>query len=127
VNPGKHRYSWKILLSGYAPLYAYEQGRLDTSLPFEELKRRSHINAAAQAADKVWRIGSIEVLQPGTTLTAQQIHQTTIYPRITFVVWAGYDDNRPAGLYGGRMHGPIFHRFLSEKRVQATLQALLQE
>ena len=52
VNPGDHAYSWKILLSGYAPLYAYERGRLDTSLPFEELKRRSHINAAAQAADQ---------------------------------------------------------------------------
>jgi hypothetical protein len=25
---------------------------LDTRLPFEELKRRSHINAAAQAADQ---------------------------------------------------------------------------
>jgi Domain of unknown function (DUF4105) len=52
VNPGDHSYSWKILLSGYAPLYAYEHGRLDTSLPFDELKRRSHINAAAQAADQ---------------------------------------------------------------------------
>ena len=52
VNPGKQAYSWKILLSGYAPLYAYERGRLDTSLPFEELKRRSHINAAAHAADQ---------------------------------------------------------------------------
>jgi len=52
VNPGNHRYSWKILLSGYAPLYTYELGRLDTGLPFEELKRRSHINAAAQAADQ---------------------------------------------------------------------------
>jgi len=52
VNPGKRRYSWKILPSGYAPLYTYELGRLDTSLPFEELKRRSHINVAAQAADR---------------------------------------------------------------------------
>jgi hypothetical protein len=52
VNPGNHAYSWKILLSGYAPLYAYEQGRLDTSRPFEELRRRSHINAAAHAADQ---------------------------------------------------------------------------
>jgi hypothetical protein len=52
VNPGRRRYSWKILLSGYTPLYAYELGRLDTRLPFEELKRRSHINAAAQAADQ---------------------------------------------------------------------------
>jgi hypothetical protein len=52
VNPGHLPYSWKVLLSGYAPEYAYDQGRLDRSLPFEELKRRSHINAAAQAADK---------------------------------------------------------------------------
>jgi hypothetical protein len=52
VNPGNQHYSWKILLSGYTPLYTYELGRLDTSLPFEELKRRSHINAAAQAADQ---------------------------------------------------------------------------
>jgi len=52
VNPGALRYSWKILLSGYAPLAAYEAGRLDTRLPFAELRRRSHINAAAQAADQ---------------------------------------------------------------------------
>ncbi len=52
VNPGAVPYSWKILLSGYAPEYAYEQGRLDRSMPFSELMRRSHINAAAQAADQ---------------------------------------------------------------------------
>ena len=52
VNPGGGHYSWKILLSGYAPLYAYERGRLDTSIPFEELKKRSHINEAARAADQ---------------------------------------------------------------------------
>jgi hypothetical protein len=51
----------------------------------------------------------------------------TYRPCITFVVWAGYDDNRPAGLYGGRVHGPILRRFLSEKRVQAALRALLQD
>jgi hypothetical protein len=52
VNPGHLPYSWKILLSGYAPEYAYEQGRMDQSLPFDELMRRSHINAAARAADQ---------------------------------------------------------------------------
>jgi len=52
VNPGHMAYSWKVLLSGYAPEYAYEQGRLDQSLPFGELKRRAHINAAARAADQ---------------------------------------------------------------------------
>jgi hypothetical protein len=51
VNPESLPLSWKILLSGYTPQYLYERGRVDTSLPFEELKRRSHINAAARAAD----------------------------------------------------------------------------
>ena len=41
-----------MLLSGYAPEYACEMGRLDQSLPFEELKRRALINKAAQAADQ---------------------------------------------------------------------------
>jgi Domain of unknown function (DUF4105) len=52
VNPGHIPLSWKILLSGYAPEYVYEQGRFDRSLPFEELKRRGHINPRAQAAEK---------------------------------------------------------------------------
>jgi Domain of unknown function (DUF4105) len=52
VNPGGGRYSWKVLLSGYAPQYAYERGRLDQRVPFEELKLRSHVNEAARAADQ---------------------------------------------------------------------------
>jgi len=51
VNPGHVPMSWKVLLSGYAAEYLYEMGRLDQSLPFEELQRRSHVNPAAQAAD----------------------------------------------------------------------------
>ena len=51
VHPGSLRLSWKILLSGYVPEYLYERSRIDTSLPFAELKRRAHINAAAKAAD----------------------------------------------------------------------------
>jgi hypothetical protein len=51
VNPGHLPWSWKILLSGYTAEYAYEMGRLDRSLPFDELRRRSHVNAAARAAD----------------------------------------------------------------------------
>jgi hypothetical protein len=50
VNPGRLPWSWKILLSGYVPEYAYEMGRLDQRLPFEELQRRSLVNEAAQAA-----------------------------------------------------------------------------
>jgi hypothetical protein len=51
VNPGDHSLSWKILVSGYVPQFLYERQALDTSMPFEELKRRSRINAAALAAD----------------------------------------------------------------------------
>ncbi len=52
VNPGSLPLSWKVLLSGYAPEFAYDNGRLDRRLPFEELRRRSLINAKAQAADQ---------------------------------------------------------------------------
>lgn len=41
--------SLDILLSGYAARQAYANGHLDTRLPFEELRRRSHINEAAHA------------------------------------------------------------------------------
>ena len=52
VNPGSLAYSWKVLASGYTPEYVYGTGRLDTSLPFPELMRRSRINDAAHAADQ---------------------------------------------------------------------------
>jgi len=32
-------------------LYAYESGRSNTSLPFEELRRRGYIDEAARAAN----------------------------------------------------------------------------
>jgi hypothetical protein len=51
VNQSDLPLSWKVLLSGYVPQYLYERYAIDTSLPFEELKRRSHINAAAKASD----------------------------------------------------------------------------
>ncbi len=43
--------SWKMLLSGYFPDLVYERGRLDQSLPFDALRRQSHINERARAAD----------------------------------------------------------------------------
>jgi hypothetical protein len=39
-----------MLENGRLPELLYERGRLDTSLPFEELARRSHIDARAKAA-----------------------------------------------------------------------------
>jgi Domain of unknown function (DUF4105) len=52
VNPGHLPYSWQVLVSGHVPEYLHEHGRLDPSLPFAELQRRSHINELAKAADK---------------------------------------------------------------------------
>jgi hypothetical protein len=52
MNPESPPMSWKILLSGYLPDYLYELGRLDTSRPFAELEKISHVNARAHAAEK---------------------------------------------------------------------------
>jgi hypothetical protein len=51
VNPGRLPMSWKILASGHVPQYLFENGRLeDHGLPFEQLQKRAHVNARAQAA-----------------------------------------------------------------------------
>jgi len=52
VNPGHVPYSWKVLLSGYAPEYLYEMGRLDQSQPFMALQNLSRINDVAKLADQ---------------------------------------------------------------------------
>jgi len=52
VNPDHPPFSWKILVSGYLPEYLHQMGRLDTSVPFAQLQRRSIINPRAQAADQ---------------------------------------------------------------------------
>ena len=52
VNPESPPMSWKILLSGYVPEYLYELGRFDTSRPFAQLERLSHVNERAHAADR---------------------------------------------------------------------------
>lgn len=62
----------------------------------------------------------------GFILQRKDLNQKTIRPRITFVVWAGYPDNRAAGLYGGEVHGPVFGRFLQNPRVQTALRTLLE-
>jgi hypothetical protein len=52
INPESPPMSWKVLLSGYLPDYLYELGRIDTSRPFPELEKISHVNDRAHAADK---------------------------------------------------------------------------
>jgi membrane peptidoglycan carboxypeptidase len=63
----------------------------------------------------------------GFLMPTEDTGQKPIQPRVTVVLWAGYDDNRAAGLYGGKIHGPIFGRFLRDARVWTALHALLQE
>ena len=45
------RFNIRHLLNGLIDSYLYHSGRVDTTLPFDELRRRSLINGAAQAAD----------------------------------------------------------------------------
>jgi hypothetical protein len=44
------RFDIRHLLNGFSDRYLYSAGALDSSLPFAELRRRSRINEAAQAA-----------------------------------------------------------------------------
>jgi Domain of unknown function (DUF4105) len=51
-NTGKiSGFDIRHILNGFIDSYLYSIGAVDTSLPFRELRRRSLINAAAQAAD----------------------------------------------------------------------------
>jgi hypothetical protein len=45
------RFDVRHLLNGLIDSYLYHSGRVDTTLPFDELRQRSLINEAAQAAD----------------------------------------------------------------------------
>jgi hypothetical protein len=47
----KGGFDYRHLLNGFIDSYLYHSGRVDTTLPFDELRRRSLINAAAEAAD----------------------------------------------------------------------------
>jgi hypothetical protein len=44
-------WDWRMLVNGLGDQLLYERGAINRSLPFPELKRISHINARAQAAD----------------------------------------------------------------------------
>lgn len=45
-------FDWRFIVNGYLDEMLYERGLLDQSLPFAELKKRSHINRQAKPADK---------------------------------------------------------------------------
>jgi hypothetical protein len=46
----RNPFSWKILVNGFIDELGYERGTIDTSLPFEELRRISDITERARAA-----------------------------------------------------------------------------
>jgi hypothetical protein len=48
---GRADLHWSVVLNGYAADHAYTTGTLNTSVPFDELKRRGGINDRARAAD----------------------------------------------------------------------------
>jgi hypothetical protein len=48
--PGKGKWHWSIIANGFADRHIYENGNIDTSLPFDALKKISRINDRALAA-----------------------------------------------------------------------------
>jgi hypothetical protein len=44
-------WNWRILVNGKLDEFGYMRKTIDTSLPFDELRRRSQIDEKAQAAD----------------------------------------------------------------------------
>ena len=50
LQPGL-KLDYRMLLSGYVPEYIYDRGRLDTSIPFNELRERSHVKGRAERTD----------------------------------------------------------------------------
>ena len=50
LNPGLP-FDYRILLTGYLPNYVYDLGRLDSGIPFEILRDRSHIGGKANSTD----------------------------------------------------------------------------
>ena len=52
VEANAPRVDWRLLANGYGDEMLYERGRIDTRLPFAELRARSHINARAKTLDQ---------------------------------------------------------------------------
>lgn len=49
---GNARFDWRIIVNGFLDEMMYERGAVNTTLPFAELKKLSHINARARQTDK---------------------------------------------------------------------------
>ena len=51
VDPEASRLDWRFLVNGYGDEMLYERGKIDTRLPFAELRARSRIDATAKSLD----------------------------------------------------------------------------
>jgi hypothetical protein len=51
AGESRGKWHWSIIVNGFADRHAYENGRIDTALPFDELKQASRINDRARKAD----------------------------------------------------------------------------
>jgi hypothetical protein len=50
VNPRSSPFNWRLIVNGYLPELLYQRGSIDTSMPFEELKKLSYIDERAKAS-----------------------------------------------------------------------------
>jgi hypothetical protein len=55
VNPKGSPLNWRLIVNGYLPELLYARGSIDTSMPFEELKKLSYIDPRAKAWDPTSR------------------------------------------------------------------------
>ena len=60
-------FDWRVIINGYGDEMLYERRRIDTSLPFAELKKRSLVNARATAASDENFSRAIRETLPGMT------------------------------------------------------------
>jgi hypothetical protein len=52
VEANPPRVDWRLFANGYGDQMLYERGSIDTHLPFDELRVKSHINARAKSLDQ---------------------------------------------------------------------------
>jgi hypothetical protein len=52
IDPTAPPFDWRLLANGYGDQMLYERGRIDTRLPFAELRAKSDITAKAKALDR---------------------------------------------------------------------------
>ena len=65
LQDGRLPLDWRVLLNGHADEYLYDLGRLAPGIPFEELKRRSHISPTAKVAPLETFSQAIRAGRPG--------------------------------------------------------------